>query len=129
MKKFILSIVFSSLFAGIALSQQVTVQKKDPAGIWKFSIPEAPEGYRSGTLNVVFTDKKYSANMLFPEYNINLAGEKVSFASDSLLFTMYAEGQEVTILLKMTGPQKMEGKALYSEGELLLSMSKEKSGR
>ena len=84
------------------------------------------KGYKSGILNVGFTDKKYSASMLFTEYNLKINGEKVSFARDSLLFTMYAEGDEVTILLKMTDHLKMEGKALYSEGELQLSMTKEK---
>lgn len=126
MKKILFTIIFSSLLSGFAFSQLPTGQTKDPSGIWKFSIPDAPEGYKSGILNVGFTDKKYSASMLFTEYNLKINGEKVSFVRDSLLFTMYTEGDEVTILLKMTDHLKMEGKALYSEGELQLLMTKEK---
>lgn len=124
MKKMIMAFTTVLLFPVMIFAQQV--QKKDPVGVWKFDLPSAPEGYKSGTLNVGFADKKYSANMFFPEYSLKIPGEKVSFVKDSLLFTMYAEGQPVTILLKMTEPLKMQGKALYSEGEIPLSMIKEK---
>lgn len=128
MKRGIALVVFCYLILQTTFAQQRQVQK-DPVGTWKFSIPGAPEGYKNGFMDVKLADKKYSASMLFTDYNQKFIGDKVSVVKDSLLFTMYTEGQEVTIWLKMTGPLNMEGKALYSEGELILTMIKENSGR
>ena len=124
MKKSIVSLIVVTFFAIITFAQKPQVQKKDPTGNWKFELPQAPEGYKVGSVDVGFADKKYSATMIFPDNNLKITGERVSFLNDSLRFIMYAEGQEVNVLLKITEPLKMEGKVVYSEGEIPLLLTK-----
>lgn len=126
MKRNIVTLILISLFVVAASAQKVSVQKKDPVGKWKFELLNGPEGYTSGIMNVGFAEKKYSATMIFTNGDYQVPGEKVSFVNDSLNFLMYAEGEEITVLLKQTEPFKMEGKILYSEGELILLLTKEK---
>lgn len=127
MKKCVITLILSSLFSVLIFAQQGQVPKNNPAGTWKFEIPEAPDGYKSGSLNVALSDNKYTASMFFPEYSIKLNGENVSFQKDSLTFKMYtSDGVEVKIGLKMTESSKMVGKAVHYEGEIPLSMTKEK---
>ena len=126
MKRNIVTLILISLFFIAASAQKVSVQKKDPVGKWKFELLNGPEGYTSGIMNVGFAENKYSATMIFSNGDYQVPGEKVSFVKDSLNFLMYAEGEEITVLLKQTEPLKMEGKILYSEGELILLLTKEK---
>jgi hypothetical protein len=123
MKKIIAAFTAVLLLPVLISAQQV--QKKDPVGIWKFEVPDAPEGYRSGSLSIALAGKKYSASMFFPEYSIKIPAEKISVVKDSVFFTMYTEGREVNISLKITGPLKMQGKAVHFEGEIPLSLTKE----
>jgi hypothetical protein len=127
MKKIFFALILTILFSGLNLAQQTQPQKNDPTGIWKFDIPEAPEGYKSGNLNIAYIDNKYTATMFFPEYSKKINGENVSFQKDSLSFKMYtSDNVEVLILLKMTEPSKMIGKAVHYEGEIPLTMAREK---
>ncbi len=125
MKRSIFTLILISLYVIVAVAQEGQVQKNDPVGKWIFQLPDAPEGYKSGTIDVGFTGEKYSASMFFTEREYKIPGEKVSFLQDSLLFVMYAEGQEITVSLKLTEPLKMEGKVVYSEGEIPLFLTKE----
>lgn len=125
MKRNIVTLILIPLFFIAVSAQKVGIPKKDPVGKWKFELINGPEGYSSGIMNVGFAEKKYSATMIFTNGDYQVPGEKVSFVNDSLNFLMYAEGEEITVLLKLTNPQKMEGKIIYSEGELLLILTKE----
>lgn len=125
MKRAVFTIFLISLIVSVTNAQESQVQKNDPVGKWKFQLPDAPEGYKSGTIDVGFTGEKYSASMFFTERDYKIPGEKVSFLQDSLLFVMYAEGQEITVSLKLTEPLKMEGKVVYSEGVIPLFLTKE----
>jgi hypothetical protein len=120
-KKIIFMILCISFFVVSASAQK---QKNDPAGIWKFEAAYAPEGFNTGTLNVVFRNKAYSASMMFEGSDYNVTAEKVRFEKDLLNYSIFIEGQEVVVQMKFLDPLKMSGRAVYSEGEVQLTMTK-----
>ena len=107
----------------ITVSAQST-GKKDPVGTWKFDAPYAPEGYTTGTIVVPLTEKKHTATMSFTGSDYKLPGEQVKAVNDSVLFNIYLEGQDIKVMLKLESASKMTGKAVYSEGEVPLTLTK-----
>jgi hypothetical protein len=125
MKKTLISLILLSVLIIGASSQQVKVQKNEPAGIWKFEAPSAPQEYSSGTLEVGFADKILSATMMFIGFGYKFPGESVKILNDSIHFSVNIQGQEINISLKIHDPVKMTGKAVYSEGEVPLILTKQ----
>ena len=123
MKKVILIILFI-VFSLPFLTAQNSQEKKNPVGTWKFEAPYAPEGYTSGTIIVGQTDLIYTTSMSFTGNENKLTGDKVKFEKDTLLFLVYIEGEDVKVLIKIENEAKMSGKAIYSEGEVLLTLTK-----
>ncbi len=116
----VLFIVFNLPF----LTAQNNQVKNNPVGTWKFEAPYAPEGYTSGTIVVGFTEQKHTTTMSFTGSDSILPGEKVRAMNDSVLFSIYLEGQDIKVMLKMENESKMSGKAVYSEGEVPLTLTK-----
>jgi len=108
----------------VNVSGQAGTAKTDPAGKWKFEAPYAPEGYTSGIIEVGFADKKYTSNIMFTGSEYKLTAEKTKFENDSLAFVIYIEYENITIGLKMEDMNKMTGKAVYSEGEIPLTLTR-----
>jgi hypothetical protein len=123
MKKGIL-IILSIIFSLPILMAQNNQVKNNPVGTWKFAAPYAPEGYTSGTIIVGFAEEKHTATMSFTGNEYKLPGEKVKAVNDSILFSVYLEGQDIKVLLKMVSDTNMTGKAVYSEGEVPLTLTK-----
>jgi hypothetical protein len=123
MKKGIL-IILSVIFSVSVLMAQNNKVKNNPEGTWKFTAPYAPVGYTSGTIVVGFAEKKHTATMSFTGSESILPAEKVKAVNDSVMFSVYLEGQDIKVLLKMTSDTNMTGKAAYSEGEVPLTLSK-----
>jgi hypothetical protein len=123
MKNRILFLVLISFLSVIAVSGQST-KKINPIGSWKFEAPYAPEGYNSGTIVVGLTEQKHTASMSFAGSEYKLAGEKVQSVNDSILFSIYLEGQDIKVMLKLENETKMTGKAVYTEGEVPLTLTK-----
>jgi hypothetical protein len=119
---FTLSLVM--FFYCLSASGQTNARKANPVGSWKFEAPYAPEGYTSGTIEVGFTDNKYSASVSFTGSDYKASGYKVSYVNDSLFFLVNIEDQSVSVYLKMTSDTKMTGKSVYTEGEIPLSLTK-----
>ena len=117
---FILFIIFSLQL----LTAQATQVKNNPVGTWKFSAPYAPEGYTSGTIVVGFAEQKHTTTMSFTGNEYKLPGENVKAVEDSVLFSVFLEGQDIKVLLKMDSDTNMTGKAVYSEGEVPLALSR-----
>jgi hypothetical protein len=124
MKSKILTLLVISILSVIVVSGQNTIKKAGPVGSWNFEAPYAPQGYQSGTIAVSMADKKYSATMAFTGNISPMAAEKVSIVNDSLFFFVYVEGQNVSIKLKLEDASKMTGKAVYTEGEVPLTLTK-----
>ena len=123
MKNRILTLMLVSFLAVIAVNGQ-NIAKKNPVGTWKFEAAYAPEGYTSGTIVVGLAEQKHTTTMSFTGSEYVLPGEKVKAVNDSVLFSIYLEGQDVKVMLKMVNDTNMTGKAVYSEGEVPLILTK-----
>jgi hypothetical protein len=124
MKSKILTLLLISFLSVVAVSGQNNVKKSSPVGRWNFDAPYAPQGYQAGTIEVSMANKKYSASMAFTGNATPLTAEKVSVVKDSLFFSVFVEGQDVSIKLKLEDAAKMTGKAIYTEGEVPLTLTK-----
>ena len=123
MKNRILTLMLASFLAVIAVNGQ-NIAKNNPVGTWKFEAAYAPEGYTSGTIVVGLADQKHTTTMSFTGSEYVLPGEKVKAVNDSVLFSINLEGQDVKVMLKMVNDTNMTGKAVYSEGEVPLILTK-----
>lgn len=124
MKIKILSIIVLSILSVMTLSAQSNTKKNNPVGTWKFEASTAPEGYTSGITIIALAGQKYSATMSFTGTEYNIPGENVKVEGESLSFTVYVEGQNVNVNLKMENAAKMAGKASYSEGEIPIALAR-----
>jgi hypothetical protein len=123
MKRVTILVMF--MIIGITtISAQNNKSKIDPQGTWKFEAPYAPEGYTSGTIVVGTAEQKTTATMSFTGSDNKLSGDKVLVVNDTVTFSVYLEGQDIRVLLKIENATKMTGKAVYSEGEVPLTLSK-----
>ena len=120
---FIFIVIF--VYTLTSFAQQSKGQKNNSVGTWKFEAPYAPEGYTSGTIEVGFAEKKYSASMMFSGSEYKLNGEKVKIENDTISFSVFIEDQDVAVKLKMENSSKMSGKAVYTEGEVPLALTRE----
>jgi hypothetical protein len=123
MKSKILTLMLLSFLSVIAVSGQNSV-KLNPVGTWKFAAPYAPEGYSSGTIIVGFSEQKHTATMAFSGSEYKIPAENVKAVNDSVLFSIFVEGQDVKVMLKIENDTNMSGKAVYSEGEVPLALSR-----
>jgi hypothetical protein len=124
MKSKILTLLVISFLSVISVSGQNNNKKNNPVGTWKFEAPYAPEGYTSGTIVVGTAEQKTTTTMSFTGSEYKLTGEKVRAVKDSVLFSIFLEGQDVKVMLKLESDSKMTGKAVYSEGEVPLTLTK-----
>jgi len=60
----------------------------------------------------------------FTGSEFKLPGENVKAVNDSLLFSVYLEGQDIKVMLKIENVTTMTGKAVYSAGEVPLTLTK-----
>jgi hypothetical protein len=109
----------------LSASGQMKLTKLNPVGTWNFEAQYAPEGYQTGTIIVGQEAKQLTASMSFTGSEYKIPGEKVKQAGDSLQFAVYLEGEVISIALKMESNIKMSGKAVYSEGEVPLALTKQ----
>ncbi len=103
--------------------------KKNPLGSWKFAAPYAPEGYSSGAIVIGNAEQKSTATMSFSGSEYKLPGENVKVNSDSVFFSIFLEGQDIKVSLKIETDTNMSGKAVYSEGEVPLALSRIVEGK
>jgi hypothetical protein len=124
MKKII--ILFLLLLSGISfVSAQTVKESNNPVGKWKFEAPYAPEGYTSGIIEFSFSENKYAAAISFTGSDYIIPGDKTKVEKDSVTFNVLVEGNEVVINLKPESDVKMTGKAVYFEGEIPLTLTKD----
>jgi hypothetical protein len=114
-----------SLFSVCALSAQTDAKKNNPVGKWKFEAPYAPEGYNLGTIDIVLADDKYSTTITFAGSDYKIPGENTKVEKDTLAFVVFLEGDQIAISLKAENDAKMTGKAVYSQGEIPLTLTRE----
>jgi hypothetical protein len=127
MKKGIITLLMLAFCAVFTVTGQTGSKSQVHTGKWKFEAPYAPEGFTSGTIDVKFADEKYTTSISFPASGYSLTGDKAKVEKDTLVFTDYVEGQEVVVHLKADSDQKMTGKAVYFEGEIPLTLTREEA--
>jgi hypothetical protein len=125
MKIRILSLLMISLLTVCTLSGQTTGKKNNPVGKWKFEAPYAPEGFTSGTIDINLAENKYSTSISFTGSDYKIPGDKTKVEENAVSFTVIVEGNEVAISLKTEDEKKMTGKAVYSEGEIPLTLTRD----
>ncbi len=123
MKNRIFTFIIISFFCVTGVSGQIA-NKNQSAGTWKFDAPYAPEAYSTGTIVIGFAEKKDTATMSFGTGEYTLGGEKVKIVNDSVTFSIFLEGQDIKVMLKVNNDTLMSGKAIYSEGEVPLTLTK-----
>jgi hypothetical protein len=123
MKKRIFTLIVISFLFVIGVYGQ-TANKNQSAGTWKFDAPYAPEAYSSGTIVIGSDVKKDTATMSFGTGEYKLGGENVKFVNDSVSFSIFLEGQDIKVMLKVNNDTLMSGKAIYSEGEVPLTLTR-----
>jgi len=113
------------LLSASAISAQSSRDKKAVTGKWKFEAPYAPEGYTSGAIEFSFAENKYSSSISFTGSDYKIPGEKTKVENDTVSFVVYVESEQVAISLKLESELKMAGKAVYSQGEIPLTLTRE----
>lgn len=121
MKNKIVTLILISFLSVIVACAQNN-SKNNPAGTWKFDAPYAPEGYNSGTIIVALAEQNPTTTMSFTGTDFKIPGENVKAVKDSVLFTVYVQGEDVKVMLKIENDSIMSGKAVYSEGEVPLTL-------
>lgn len=107
------------------ISAQDSKAPKSPAGKWKFEAPNAPEGYTSGIIEIAFAENNYSTTISFTGSDYKIPGDKTKVEKQNITFVVFVEGNEVSISLTAENDIKMTGKAVYSEGEIPLTLTRE----
>jgi len=125
MKKHLLLILSVIPFLSVIASSQESKVEKIIVGKWLFQAPYAPDGYKDGTIEIGYAEKKYSAIMIFSVGENKFVGDRVRFENDTLYFNVFIEGQNVVVKLKDQDETKMTGKAVYNEGVVPLLLTKE----
>ena len=123
--KQIVTLAMLVLFSISLTNAQNTKTKKDPSGGWKFEAPYAPEGYTTGNITIGLAEKKYTVAISMPGSDYKINGENVKFENDSLKFSVYIEGENVGVKMKMEDASRMKGSALSSQGEIPLTAAKQ----
>ena len=119
--KQLISLILLTLLSFPAINAQISKVRKDPAGDWKYEATYAPSEYSTGVIKITVAEKKYSAVITFPGSEYKITGENVKYENDSLTFSIYVEGEMVSVVMKMDDASVMTGKALYSMGEVPLT--------
>jgi hypothetical protein len=122
-KLILLSVLF--LLTVPFISAQSTGDK-NALGKWNFEAPYAPEGYTTGIIEFSLAEDKYSSSITFTGSSYIIPGEKTTIEKDAVEFIVFVEGNEVKINLKSENNDKMTGKAVYFEGEIPLTLIREK---
>jgi hypothetical protein len=122
-KSILLMALFTLLYTGLS-AQGNNVQKKDPVGKWKFEAPAAEEGYKSGTIIISLAVDKYSAGVMFTNFEYKFPAENMKVVNDSITFIVNLEGTAVNVRLKLEDALKMSGKAFYPEGTVPVVLTK-----
>ena len=110
----------------VMVSAQSKKSKKDLPGKWIYEGPMAPQGYTSGKLEFTSVNKKYNVVWTFAgREDSNYSSENINFRNDSIFFNVNVDGEDVAVSLKFQEKSKMTGKAIYSGGEVPLTLTRE----
>jgi hypothetical protein len=108
----------------VSASANLFAQKKaDPVGTWSFHAPDAAYEYSSGDIVIAKEGKEYTAKIVYGDYEIK--GQDVVLDKDQLTFTVYIEGEPISIKGTVT-KETINGTATYSEGTISFKSERKK---
>lgn len=114
MKKFFALITFALILTGFAAA---SVTYSNPAvGIWKYSVPSAPEGLDKGDVIIKEADGVLAGKVVFQDGN-SVDLKNVKYENDEITFGLYVESEYVSVKAKING-KKMEGQVNSPEGPM-----------
>ena len=105
------------IFLFVLMFNVTAVSAKDQGavGTWDYSAPNAPYEYSKGQLIITKAEDKLEGVVNIDGYEMKLNSVKVE--KDVLTFSLYVEGDYVSVKLTITG-DSFEGKASTTEGLL-----------
>lgn len=109
----------------LSVSGQANSGKPDFIGKWKYEAPYAPEGYASGIVEFCMAGDKYTATISFTGSDYKVPGERTEVETGRVSFNVNVEGERVEVFLKSESSIKLSGKAVYSQGEIPLTLTKQ----
>ncbi|MDT8402274.1 MAG: hypothetical protein RQ743_11315 [Bacteroidales bacterium] len=126
MKKNIAAMLTSVLILSLISLNLMSSPVKDPVGKWKYTAPGAPYGYDQGIIEISKDADEYMATLSFTgmSYKYNL--EKIKYEEDKLSFGLYLDGEDIIVVMTLSEDDKLSGKAMYSQGEISISATREK---
>jgi hypothetical protein len=117
---------FAALIIGtLFISGQANSGKQDVIGKWKYEASYAPEGYASGIVEFCMAGDKYTTTISFTGSDYKVPGEKTEVEKGRVSFNVNVEGERVEVFLKSESSIKLSGKAVYSQGEIPLTLTKQ----
>ena len=109
----------------VLASANLFAQKKvDPVGTWSFHAPDAAYEYSKGDIVIGKEGKEYTAKIVFGD-SYEIKGQDVVLEKDQLTFTVYIEGEPISIKGTVT-KETIIGKASYSEGTISFEAERKK---
>lgn len=126
MKKNIAFMLTSVLILSLISLDLMSSPVKDPVGKWKFTAPGAPYGYDQGLIEISKDGDEYMATLSFAGMSYKYSLEKIKFEEEKLSFGLYLEGEDISVLMTLGDDDKLSGKAMYSQGEIPISATREK---
>ncbi len=100
-------------------------QGQDPfSGTWKFSCPDAPEGFRSGSIELIKEKEGYTGNVIMATGD-TISLQKCSAEKNEITFIIQVEYEYVRVVLELKNG-KLEGNAYSPEGTLSVTAEKSK---
>jgi hypothetical protein len=107
---------------GLLLVPIIVEASTSPVGTWKYDAPDAAYEYSSGKIIVASESNAYLVKV---EVNgQTIPAGNVKYADNQLSFTIYVESQLVSLNIKVEA-NSMKGVASYSEGELVVTATRE----
>ena len=125
MKKRIFTLSFFLIFLAVTTSAQTASRQEKAIGRWQFEAPYAPEGFTTGVIEFALAENKYTSTISFSGNDYKIPGDNTKIDKDKVSFTVLIEGNEVAITLMPENESKMTGKAVYFEGEIPLTLTRE----
>lgn len=121
--KFTKSLLLIILF--ISAGANLFAQKNaDPVGTWTFYAQDAPYEYNSGDIVIDKDGKEYTAKIVYGE-SYEIKGQDVVLEKDQLSFTVYIEGEPISIKGTVT-KETIVGKASYTDGTVSFKAERKK---
>jgi hypothetical protein len=95
MRKYVILTLFAALFAVIS-NAAIFPENNDVAGEWKYEVPNAPYGYRSGVISISENEDGLSGEVKFSDgYKVKL--KKITLDGNSLHVELYIDYELITV--------------------------------